>query len=98
MAYSRSDLENIFPLLTSGKVRDLYEVDPSTLLFVATDRISAYDVIMKNVSAYLLLLEAYAVSILFKFQVQFQRVNLIDSFTNSQSPPPNRASLPRASS
>ncbi len=32
-----------------GKVRDLYEVDAKTLLFVATDRISAYDVIMKNV-------------------------------------------------
>jgi len=34
--------------LASGKVRDLYEVDDETLLFVTTDRISAYDVIMKN--------------------------------------------------
>ncbi|KXJ94099.1 putative phosphoribosylaminoimidazole-succinocarboxamide synthase [Microdochium bolleyi] len=34
--------------LASGKVRDLYEVDGETLLFVTTDRISAYDVIMKN--------------------------------------------------
>ncbi|KLO08046.1 SAICAR synthetase [Schizopora paradoxa] len=39
--------------LNSGKVRDLYEVqDPSTgasyLLFVATDRISAFDVILNN--------------------------------------------------
>lgn len=41
--------------LNSGKVRDLYEVsDPATgaayLLFVATDRISAFDVILNNVS------------------------------------------------
>jgi len=36
------------PRLASGKVRDLYEVDDKTLLFVATDRISAYDVIMAN--------------------------------------------------
>ncbi|KAJ2609261.1 Bifunctional purine biosynthetic protein ade1 [Coemansia sp. RSA 1365] len=35
-------------LLARGKVRDLYEVDADTLLFVATDRISAYDVIMKS--------------------------------------------------
>ncbi|KXS20880.1 SAICAR synthetase [Gonapodya prolifera JEL478] len=35
-------------LIARGKVRDLYEVDDSSLLFVATDRISAFDVIMKN--------------------------------------------------
>lgn len=35
--------------IASGKVREIYEVDSKTLLFVATDRISAYDVIMKNV-------------------------------------------------
>lgn len=40
-----------FKLLARGKVRDVYEIDSKTLLFVATDRISAYDVIMKNVSA-----------------------------------------------
>jgi phosphoribosylaminoimidazole-succinocarboxamide synthase len=34
--------------IASGKVREIYQVDPQTLLFVATDRISAYDVIMKN--------------------------------------------------
>jgi hypothetical protein len=50
MAYTHSDLKGALPLLTTGKVRDLYEVDPATLLFVATDRISAYDVIMENVS------------------------------------------------
>ena len=36
------------PLLASGKVRDLYTLSPSTLLFVASDRISAYDVILSN--------------------------------------------------
>ena len=35
-------------LLARGKVRDVYEVDADHLLFVATDRISAFDVIMKN--------------------------------------------------
>lgn len=38
------------PHIAQGKVRDLYEVDEKTLLFVASDRISAYDVIMENVS------------------------------------------------
>lgn len=38
-----------FPKIAEGKVRDLYEVDSKTLLFVASDRISAYDVIMENV-------------------------------------------------
>ena len=32
--------------LGSGKVREIYEVDADRLLFVATDRISAYDVIL----------------------------------------------------
>lgn len=34
--------------IASGKVREIYEIDSQSLLFVATDRISAYDVIMKN--------------------------------------------------
>ncbi|KAJ2655944.1 Bifunctional purine biosynthetic protein ade1 [Coemansia sp. RSA 1199] len=38
-------------LVARGKVRDLYEVDSESLLFVATDRISAYDVIMKSAVA-----------------------------------------------
>jgi phosphoribosylaminoimidazole-succinocarboxamide synthase len=38
------------PKIAEGKVRDLYEVDFKTLLFVASDRISAYDVIMDNLS------------------------------------------------
>ncbi|KAG6887671.1 hypothetical protein C0995_013623 [Termitomyces sp. Mi166 len=36
-------------LLSQGKVRDVYATSsPNRLLFVATDRISAYDVILKN--------------------------------------------------
>ena len=45
------DLEQYgFKKVASGKVREIFEVDANTLLFVATDRISAYDVIMANVS------------------------------------------------
>jgi phosphoribosylaminoimidazole-succinocarboxamide synthase len=38
----------VLPLshVASGKVREIYEIDPERLLFVATDRISAYDVIL----------------------------------------------------
>jgi phosphoribosylaminoimidazole-succinocarboxamide synthase len=36
------------PHLASGKVREIYEVDDERLLFVATDRISAYDVILNQ--------------------------------------------------
>ncbi|KAL2816917.1 hypothetical protein BJX63DRAFT_386674 [Aspergillus granulosus] len=43
-----TDLQGSLPLIARGKVRDLYEVDDKTLLFIATDRISAYDVIMEN--------------------------------------------------
>ncbi|KAG9049821.1 Bifunctional purine biosynthetic protein ade1 [Tulasnella sp. UAMH 9824] len=36
-------------LISRGKVRDIYATsDPNALLFVATDRISAYDVILNN--------------------------------------------------
>ncbi len=34
------------PLLHSGKVRDIYDIDDSHMLIVTTDRISAFDVIM----------------------------------------------------
>lgn len=40
--------------VASGKVREIFEVDEQALLFVATDRISAYDYIMENVSRHLL--------------------------------------------
>ena len=32
----------------SGKVRDIYEVDPDHLLLVATDRVSAFDVVLED--------------------------------------------------
>ena len=36
------------PHLASGKVREIYEIDSDHLLFAATDRISAYDVILNQ--------------------------------------------------
>lgn len=48
-ALTQTDLQGALPLIARGKVRDLYKIDDKTLLFVATDRISAYDVIMENV-------------------------------------------------
>lgn len=35
--------------VASGKVREIFEVDKDKLLFVATDRISAFDVVLENV-------------------------------------------------
>ena len=35
-------------LLRSGKVREVYEVDADTLLIVASDRVSAFDVVLPN--------------------------------------------------
>lgn len=50
---TKTDMPDL-KLLARGKVRDLYELpdaaDADKLLFVATDRISAFDVIMENVS------------------------------------------------
>ena len=40
----RSELD--LPLLHRGKVRDVYEVDADTLLMVASDRVSAFDVVL----------------------------------------------------
>lgn len=37
-----------FPLLSRGKVRDIYGIDENTLLIVTTDRMSAFDVIMSR--------------------------------------------------
>ncbi|KAK7431952.1 Bifunctional purine biosynthetic protein ade1 [Neonectria magnoliae] len=36
------------PLIAKGKVREIYQVDDTTYLLVATDRISAYDCILGN--------------------------------------------------
>lgn len=37
-----------YPLLSRGKVRDIYDIDEKTLLIVTTDRMSAFDVIMNQ--------------------------------------------------
>src|SRR5512147_395585 len=36
------------PLLRKGKVREVYEVDPEHLLLVASDRVSAFDIVMRE--------------------------------------------------
>ena len=36
------------PHVASGKVREIYEIDRDRLLFVATDRVSAYDVVLPD--------------------------------------------------
>jgi len=36
------------PLLRRGKVREVYEVDGATLLLVASDRVSAFDVVLRE--------------------------------------------------
>ena len=41
-----------FTVLRRGKVRDVYEVDADRLLVVATDRVSAFDVIMRETVPY----------------------------------------------
>lgn len=43
------DIDKYLKKIASGKVRDLFEIDSQTLLFVATDRVSAYDVVLNNV-------------------------------------------------
>ncbi|MBI9081523.1 MAG: phosphoribosylaminoimidazolesuccinocarboxamide synthase [Pseudodesulfovibrio sp.] len=37
-----------YPLVSKGKVRDIYEIDSKTLLLVTTDRLSAFDVVMPD--------------------------------------------------
>ncbi len=43
----QTQLKNL-PLIARGKVRDIYQVDEHHLLFVTTDRISAFDVILPD--------------------------------------------------
>jgi phosphoribosylaminoimidazole-succinocarboxamide synthase len=40
------------PLVRRGKVREMYEVDASTLLMVASDRVSAFDVVLREPVAF----------------------------------------------
>ena len=44
---TRTDIP-VFPLLSRGKVRDIYDIDDDTLLIVTTDRMSAFDVILDD--------------------------------------------------
>jgi phosphoribosylaminoimidazole-succinocarboxamide synthase len=46
-AVTETDIK-AYPLLSRGKVRDIYALSPESLLIVTTDRISAYDVIMPD--------------------------------------------------
>ncbi len=50
MTVERTDLP--LHLLRRGKVRDVYEVSPSTVLLVATDRVSAFDIVMRETVPY----------------------------------------------
>jgi phosphoribosylaminoimidazole-succinocarboxamide synthase len=44
----RNDAPPNLKLLASGKVRDIYEIDDEHLLFITTDRVSAFDVVMRE--------------------------------------------------
>jgi phosphoribosylaminoimidazole-succinocarboxamide synthase len=46
-AVTQTDIKE-YPLVSRGKVRDIYDIDDETLLIVTSDRISAYDVIMPD--------------------------------------------------
>jgi phosphoribosylaminoimidazole-succinocarboxamide synthase len=46
-AVTQTDIK-VLTLRSRGKVRDIYELSPESLLIVTTDRISAYDVIMPD--------------------------------------------------
>jgi hypothetical protein len=53
-----SNIPNL-KLLSKGKVRDIYATSsPEYLLFVESDRISAYDVILKNVNSLIVALSS----------------------------------------
>lgn len=45
-AVIHSDLD--LPLIHRGKVRDVYQIDDDTLLMIASDRVSAFDVVMSQ--------------------------------------------------
>lgn len=42
---TKTDID-VYPLVSRGKVRDIYEIDADTLLMITTDRMSAFDVIL----------------------------------------------------
>ncbi len=47
MALHQTELKNL-SLLNKGKVRDIYDIDDDKMLIVTSDRLSAFDVIMKE--------------------------------------------------
>lgn len=63
-----ADLDGPMQCIAHGKIRDLYQVNDRVLLFIATDRISAFDVVMRtgipNKGALLTLLSAHWFAIL----------------------------------
>lgn len=60
----QTDLRNYIPLIARGKVREIYELDKSTLLFVTTDRISGLMVIhLPSGSSLLTIVTAYDVTL-----------------------------------
>ncbi|MCB1609811.1 MAG: hypothetical protein KDI71_22860, partial [Xanthomonadales bacterium] len=46
MDIASSEFSTGLVLLHRGKVRDVYEIDSQRLLMVATDRLSAFDVVL----------------------------------------------------
>ncbi|KAB8290543.1 hypothetical protein EYC80_010968 [Monilinia laxa] len=78
------------PKIAEGKVRNLYEIDEKTLLFVASDRISAYDVIMENgipsKGSLLTLLSAHWFDVLTKLIPELKTHFLTLSLPSSISP------------
>lgn len=41
-------LEASLPLLNKGKVREIFSINETTLLFITTDRISAFDIVLNS--------------------------------------------------
>lgn len=52
MSHAVSETRLPLPLVRRGKVRDVYAVDADRLLLVTTDRISAFDVVMREAIPY----------------------------------------------
>ena len=85
-----SDLSSPLPLVNRGKVRDIYSINPSALLIVTTDRVSAYDVTLAsaipNKGAILTLLTAHWSQIL-KTSIPGLRTHILTLDLPSQIPP-----------
>ncbi|KAL8999941.1 MAG: hypothetical protein Q9169_001347 [Polycauliona sp. 2 TL-2023] len=84
-----SNLESSLPLINKGKVRDIYKLAPSILLFVTTDRVSAFDVALAsgipNKGAILTLLTAHWSTVL-KRSIPGLRTHVLSTDLPSQIP------------